>query len=61
VARNIPCGPDPEPVVAAVSEFWAAGFTDVALVRIGGEHQRDFLPFAEKELLPALRSAAPAQ
>jgi hypothetical protein len=32
-----------------------AGFTDVALVQIGGDQQEGFLDFAEKELLPALR------
>jgi len=38
-----------------VREFEDAGFTDVALVQIGDESQRDFLAMAEKELLPALR------
>jgi G6PDH family F420-dependent oxidoreductase len=55
VAGAIPCGPDAEPIVRAVREFADAGFTDVALVQIGGEHQDGFLAFAEKELLPALR------
>ena len=55
VAASIPCGPDVEPIVKAVSEFLDAGFTDVALVQIGGDHQRDFFTFAERELLPALR------
>jgi len=32
-----------------------AGFTHVALVQIGGEHQDGFLRWSEKELLPALR------
>jgi len=44
--------------VAAVSRFRDAGFTDVALIQIGGEHQDEFLRTAEKELLPALRTAA---
>ena len=35
----------------------AAGFTDVALVQIGDENQEEFFPFAEQELLPALREA----
>ena len=39
----------------AVRAFEDAGFTDVALVQIGDESQRDFLEVAEKELLPALR------
>src|SRR5437764_1458563 len=55
VADAIPCGPDLDPYVAAVRQFVDAGFTDVAIVQIGGEHQDDFLNWAEKELLPALR------
>jgi G6PDH family F420-dependent oxidoreductase len=58
VAARIPCGPDIDAIVAAVSKFWSAGFTDVALIQIGGDHQDEFFPVAEKELLPALRSAA---
>jgi len=57
VAEQIPCGPQVEPIVDAVSEFVAAGFTDVALVQIGGEHQDEFLRFAKGDLLPALRDA----
>jgi G6PDH family F420-dependent oxidoreductase len=55
VAGSIPCGPDVEPIVAGVREFEKAGFTDVALIQIGGDQQEGFLDFAEKELLPALR------
>jgi G6PDH family F420-dependent oxidoreductase len=55
VADSIPCGPDLDAIVRAVREFEDAGFTDVALVQIGDESQRDFLGIAEKELLPALR------
>ena len=55
VADAIPCGDDPHAVVEAVRPFVAAGFTDVALVQIGGEHQDGFLEWSEKELLPALR------
>jgi G6PDH family F420-dependent oxidoreductase len=58
VAQNIPCGPDVEPIVSTVSAFWKAGFTDIALVQIGGDHQDDFFPFAREELLPALREGA---
>jgi G6PDH family F420-dependent oxidoreductase len=57
VAESIPCGPDVDPIVDAVAAFVLAGFTDVALVQIGGDHQREFFPFARKELLPALRAA----
>jgi G6PDH family F420-dependent oxidoreductase len=57
VAESIPCGPDVEAHVAAVKEFVDAGFTDVAVVQIGGESQPGFLDWAERELIPALRSA----
>lgn len=58
VAANIPCGPDVDPIVGAVAEFAKAGFTDVALVQIGGDQQDEFFGFAERELLPALRAQA---
>ena len=54
VADSIPCGPDVEAHVKAVREFVDAGFTHVALVQIGGEHQDQFIEWAERELLPAL-------
>jgi len=57
VAESIPCGPDVEQMVEAIGAYTDAGFTDVALVQIGDESQTGFLEFAEKELLPALRSA----
>ncbi|QRP49540.1 TIGR03557 family F420-dependent LLM class oxidoreductase [Amycolatopsis sp. FDAARGOS 1241] len=56
VAGSIPCGPDVEPIRDAVRQFADSGFTDLALVQIGGEHQSGFFEFAEKELLPALRA-----
>lgn len=60
VAAKIPCGPDIEPIVSAVSTFAEAGYTDLALVQIGGEqHQSDFFDFAERDLLPALRRQSP--
>jgi G6PDH family F420-dependent oxidoreductase len=55
VAAQIPCGPEVGPVVEAVAKFRDAGFTDLALVQIGGDHQPEFLDFAKGELLPALR------
>jgi G6PDH family F420-dependent oxidoreductase len=57
VAASIPCGPDVDAVVEAVGQFTQAGFTDVAVVQIGDETQDDFMTFAEKELLPALRGS----
>ncbi|MAU80526.1 MAG: LLM class F420-dependent oxidoreductase [Gordonia sp.] len=58
VAESIPCGPDLDAVVDAVRPFWEAGFTDIALVQIGGESQAEFLETAAKPLLDKLRSAA---
>jgi G6PDH family F420-dependent oxidoreductase len=55
VADSIPCGPDLAAHVDAVRDFVDAGFTDVAVVQIGGESQPDFLDWAERELVPALR------
>ncbi len=55
VAKQMPCGPDVAAHVAAVKRYLDAGFTHVAVVQIGGEHQEPFFPWAERELLPALR------
>jgi G6PDH family F420-dependent oxidoreductase len=55
VASSIPCGPDVDAHASAVKEYVDAGFTHVAVVQIGGDHQDAFLEWAEKELLPALR------
>jgi len=57
VAAQIPCGSDVGACIDAVRKFTAAGFTHVALVQIGGDHQTEFLKWAERELLPALRSS----
>jgi G6PDH family F420-dependent oxidoreductase len=58
VAESIPCGPDLDKIVDTVKDFWEAGFTDVALVQIGGDTQDAFLEQAAKPLLDKLRSAA---
>jgi len=60
VAESIPCGPDLDRVVEAMSAFWEAGFTDVALVQVGDEGQDRFLAEAAGPLLEKLRAAAPA-
>ncbi|MGW1011225.1 TIGR03557 family F420-dependent LLM class oxidoreductase [Streptomyces termitum] len=57
VADSIPCGDDPGAVVEAADAFRRAGFTDLALVQIGGAHQAPFLDWARTTLLPALRAA----
>ena len=58
IANNISCGPDVSTHVAAARPFADAGFTDLALVQIGGspQHQEPFLDYARDELLPALRT-----
>ncbi len=56
VREQIPCGPDVDEHVEKIRKFADAGFTDVALVQIGGAHQDQFFKWAEEELLPALRS-----
>ncbi|WP_409482830.1 TIGR03557 family F420-dependent LLM class oxidoreductase [Arsenicicoccus dermatophilus] len=58
VAKAIPCGPDLDAIVEAVRPFWEAGYTDVALVQVGGEHQDEFLETAAGPLLDKLRAAA---
>ncbi|MCH8612597.1 TIGR03557 family F420-dependent LLM class oxidoreductase [Arsenicicoccus dermatophilus] len=58
VAEAIPCGPDLDAIVEAVRPYWEAGYTDVALVQVGGEHQDEFLETAAGPLLDKLRAAA---
>ncbi|WP_214322911.1 LLM class flavin-dependent oxidoreductase [Nonomuraea sediminis] len=54
----VPCGSDVEAVVNAVRDYVEAGFTHMALVQIGHDHQDIFLEWAAKELLPALRNTS---
>ncbi len=58
VAETIPCGPDLDAIVESVRPYWEAGFTDIALVQIGGDTQERFLAEAAEPLLAALRDAA---
>jgi len=58
VAQSIPCGPDLDAIVEAVSAFWKAGFTDIAIVQVGDEGQERFLDEAAEPLLEKLRSAS---
>ncbi|MEU1802461.1 LLM class F420-dependent oxidoreductase [Streptomyces sp. NPDC019937] len=55
VAASLPCGNDVGEFTDKLRPFVEAGFTDVALVQIGGDHQEPFFDWAEKQLLPALR------
>jgi G6PDH family F420-dependent oxidoreductase len=56
VGEQLPCGPDVEEHVEKIRPFIDAGFTEVALVQIGEDHQDAFADWAQEELLPALRS-----
>ncbi|GAA5018904.1 LLM class F420-dependent oxidoreductase [Terrabacter aeriphilus] len=58
VADSIPCGPDLDRIVEAVRPYWEAGFTDVAVVQVGGDAQERFLAEAAGPLLEKLRAAA---
>jgi G6PDH family F420-dependent oxidoreductase len=55
VAEQIPCGRDVDEFVEKIRPFADAGFSHVALVQIGGDHQRSFTEWAQAELLPKLR------
>ncbi len=59
IAEQIPCGNDVQAVVDAAKEFFDAGYTDLALVQIGGDQQERFFEAADR-LLPALRALQPA-
>ena len=56
VSDALSCGPDVDEHVAAIKRFIDAGFTEIALVQVGADHQEQFVSWAERELLPALRS-----
>jgi G6PDH family F420-dependent oxidoreductase len=57
VAGSIPCGDDVDAVLEAAKKYADTGFTQLALVQIGGDQQRPFLEWSEKTLLPAWREA----
>ncbi|WP_328623037.1 TIGR03557 family F420-dependent LLM class oxidoreductase [Streptomyces sp. NBC_00354] len=54
VADSIPCGGEVDAFVDAVRPYVDAGFTEIALIQIGGDQQESFLDWSETELLPAL-------
>ena len=56
VAESIPFGNDVDTFVEAIRAFPKTGFTHVALVQIGVDQQAPFIDWANRELLPALRS-----
>lgn len=55
VAAQIPCGGDVDEFAEKIMPFVEAGFTHVALVQIGGDHQTPFIEWANEQLLPRLR------
>ena len=55
VAGRIPCGDDVAAVVESAKKFIDAGYTDLALVQIGADHQESFFRAATAEILPELR------
>lgn len=57
VAGSIPCGDDVSRFVDAVRPYAEAGFDEIALVQVGGDHQEPFLRWSRETLLPALREA----
>jgi G6PDH family F420-dependent oxidoreductase len=57
VAGSIPCGDDVEAVIGAATAYADAGFTQLALVQIGGDQQEPYLEWAQRELMPAWREA----
>ncbi|HWF36344.1 MAG TPA: LLM class F420-dependent oxidoreductase [Solirubrobacteraceae bacterium] len=56
VASQLACGPDVDEHVEKIKAYIDAGYTEIALVQIGAEEQEPFAEWAERELLPALRS-----
>ncbi|MHA6783054.1 TIGR03557 family F420-dependent LLM class oxidoreductase [Pseudonocardia saturnea] len=53
-AMGFACGPDPERHAAAAREYVDAGFDEVYVQQIGGNHEKFFRTWAD-EVLPALR------
>jgi coenzyme F420-dependent glucose-6-phosphate dehydrogenase len=54
IAESIVCGPDPAPYLEAATEFVDAGYTHVYFHQVGPD-QEQFIEFAERELIAALR------
>jgi G6PDH family F420-dependent oxidoreductase len=57
VAESIPCGDDVGAVIEAAQAYADAGFTQLALVQIGGDQQEPYLEWAQRDLMPAWREA----
>jgi len=61
VAGQLPCGADLDRYLQGVRAFAEAGFTHLALIQVGGEHQEAFITWAAEELLPAARAVSSGQ
>jgi len=59
VARNVLCGPDPEPVARAVLRFAAAGYRRVYLHQVGPD-QAGFLDAWTRSVRPLLAGSLAA-
>ncbi len=58
-AESIPCGDSIDAISKAAGKFFKAGFTDLALVQIGGtDPEQDQFFAAAPELIAALKEAA---
>ena len=53
VAKETPCGPDPQPYLDLIGKYADAGFTHVYMHQIG-ENQDEFVQFAAEQLMPKL-------
>jgi G6PDH family F420-dependent oxidoreductase len=57
VAESIPCGDDVDAVLTAAKAYADAGFTQLALVQIGGDQQIPYIEWVQRTLMPAWREA----
>ncbi len=55
VAEQIPCGSEVGRHLEAIEKFADAGFTHLAIVQVGGDHQTEFIDWAAEQLLPKAR------
>ena len=55
IEESISCGPEINDHLKSVQQYIDAGFTDIAVVQIGGDTQPAFLEWAQREFLPELR------
>jgi hypothetical protein len=58
ISRHVPCGPEPDPILARVSELADAGVDHVYFHQIGDD-QEGFVSFWQDELREAVQALAP--